>query len=89
MEVYSKRVWLNKNDSPSTGSVAAYHGPMMWGKDQKEEAAFIEVASCHEKARLHMSPQDSMPEFIAKMELLRDTIDDFVRHLKESEEARE
>ena len=82
MEVYSKRVWLNKDDSPATGSVVAYHGPMMWSKDQEEVTAFLEVASCHEKARLHWLPSDTIEDFIAKMELLGDTIDGFVAHLR-------
>jgi hypothetical protein len=81
---YSKRVWLNKGDSPSTGSVVAYHGPMKWSKGQEEMAAFLEVADCHDKVRLHCTPSDTMGEFVQKMELLRDTIDQFINHLKEA-----
>lgn len=55
MSIYSKRVWLNKNDSPSTGSVVAYHGPTGWRKE-KEETAFLEISDCSVKCRLHVSP---------------------------------
>ena len=84
MEAYSKRVWLNKNDSPSTGSVVAYHGPKRFNGDEEPVLiAFLEVSDCHSKARLHVSPDDTMFEFIEKMELLRATITDFVLYLKD------
>ena len=80
--MYSKRVWLNKDNSPSTGSVVAYQGPIAYGHDEKEEAIFLEIASCHDKIRLHHTTIDTMQDFIEKMELLRNTIDNFITHLK-------
>lgn len=83
METYSKRVWLNKNDSPSTGSVVAYRGPRRFNGDEEPvKVAFLEVSDCHSKARLHVSPDDTMQEFVEKMELLRDTVSDFIDYLK-------
>lgn len=37
MKVYSKRVWLNKNDSSSTGSVVAYYGPRSYSGESQLE----------------------------------------------------
>jgi len=82
---YAKRAWLNKNDSPSTGSVVAYHGPRRFNGDEKPvTTAFLEVADCHSKVRLHLSPDDTMQEFIQKMELLWDEIGRFIHHLKKA-----
>jgi hypothetical protein len=83
MEIYSKRVWLNKNDSPSTGSVVAFHGPTVYHK-KEEIVLFLEVADCHNKARLHCAPTDTVIEFIDKMKLLRDSVNDFIIHLEQN-----
>ena len=83
-KIYSKRIWLNVKNSPSTGSVVAYHGPISYGNGEKENATFLEIASCHEKSRLHKSGMDTMDDFIKKMDLLRDTINDFVIFLREN-----
>jgi hypothetical protein len=82
---YSKRLWLNKESSPSTGSVAAYRGKMMFGDGLERKTAFLEIADCHNKVRLHVSPMDTMEEFMVKMEKLRDFIDDFILFLDEEQ----
>jgi len=83
---YAKRLWLNKESSPSTGSVAAYRGEMMFGDNLKRQTAFLELADCHGKIRLHVSPMDTMEEFIVKMEKLRDFVDDFITYLDKEQE---
>ena len=83
--MYSKREWLNKNDSPSTGSVVAYCGQIAYGNMPKEDAAFLEVSDCHGKVRLHRTTIDTTQEFIEKLELLRDTISDFIAYLKQGQ----
>lgn len=85
-KTYSKRVWLNKNSSPSTGSVVAFYGDVKW-ESKPELCAFLEIASCHEKARLHMSRNDNMNDFIAKMKLLNKTINDFILFLEANKES--
>lgn len=82
---YSKRMWLNREDSPSTGSVAAYRGSMPVGSGTRR-TAFLEVADCHGKVRLHVTPMDTMNDFISKMEALRDFIDQFVTFLKDEQQ---
>jgi hypothetical protein len=86
-EKYLKRVWLNNDQSPSTGSVVAYHGPMMF-KIGEKTASFLEISDCHNKVRLHVSPMDSMDDFIQKLELLSNTINDFKTYLKNKDANR-
>ena len=82
--MYSKRQWLNKDESPSTGSVVAYRGEMVF-ENGRHKTAFLEISDCSKKVRLHVSPMDKMDDFIIKMEKLRDFIDDFVVYLKTEE----
>lgn len=79
--MYSKRLWLNNEDSPQTGSVVAYRGKMMFGGDIKM-TAFLEISDCHNKSRLHVSPMDTMQDYIIKMEKLRDFVSDYIDYLK-------
>jgi hypothetical protein len=83
MSGYAKRVWLNEAGHSSTGSVAAFHGEAPWNRHDggRGEVTFLEIADCHCKVRLHRAELDTMDEFIAKLEKLRDMIDDFVTHL--------
>ena len=71
--IYSKRTWLNLNESASTGSVVAFHGLSPWksedGGSRKIEK-YIEIADCHNKIRLHQSYYDTHKEFAAKIRLL-------------------
>jgi hypothetical protein len=83
--MYSKRLWLNDTDSPSTGSVVAYRGNMVFG-DETKMTAFLEISDCHNKARLHVSPMDTMQEYIIKMERLRDFISDYIDYLKKEKQ---
>lgn len=80
--LYNTRKWLNPPESPSTGSIVCYDG---FCTDETGEfrSTFIELGSCHEKARLHRHYiNDSADDFITKLETLRDEIDNFINHLK-------
>jgi hypothetical protein len=76
----SKRVWLNPDESSSTGSVVVYSGPAYWNK--KKKTSFVEIADCLGKVRLHKSDLDTEKQFIEKVKLLRDTLDWFINELK-------
>ena len=65
MDVYCERIWLNKDNSPSTGSFVAFDGPSPW--KENEELTFIEVGDCHEKIRLHIAPMENRADFINKL----------------------
>jgi len=82
MGMYSKRVWLNKDSSASTGSVVAFHGETQWRDDKPEITSFFEVADCHCKARLHKTYADDMPSFIAKLRALAAVAEEFATFLE-------
>ena len=82
MKTFSKRVWLNRDESGSTGSVVAFCGDVKWKPGEPEIMTFLEVADCHCKARLHRTYLDSREDFIIKMQTLRDTVDEFIDFLK-------
>lgn len=84
---YNQRVWLNHEDSPSTGNVVTYDGYVTNWKGEQERETFISISDCYNSARLHMNRDDSIWDFVDKLELLRDTIDEFITHLKDSEDG--
>lgn len=85
MEKYNKRTWLNKDDSPSIGNVVAFDGETMW-KGEKLRNTFLSISDCTFSIRLHKTDDDSIDDFIEKMKLLRNDIDEFIKHLEISYE---
>ncbi|MEV3818190.1 hypothetical protein RI537_19005 [Aeromonas salmonicida] len=79
MKSYNKRVWLNKTTTPSTGSVVCYFGPDGW--DEKRKDMFVEIASCHNTARLHKINIESEREYINKVKKLRDELTKYIDFL--------
>lgn len=82
-EQYCQKTWLNKSDSPSTGSVVAFDGEITWdGKKIRE--TFLSISDCRTLVRLHKSDNDTMDDFIDKMRLLRYEITSFIDHLEKT-----
>lgn len=83
MRTYSDRSWLNRDDSPSTGSAVAFDG-MQKDEDGKEwRSTFLEVSDCYGKVKLHKASYDTDRDFLDKMKILRDVIDRFIKHLED------
>ncbi len=83
MSTYNKRTWLNRQDSPSTGNVVAYDGYYYCKYDNEvKRRMFLSVSDCNNSIRLHKTDDDTVEDFIKKMELLRDNISEFIEHLK-------
>lgn len=83
LEMYNKRTWLNKEDSPSTGNVVAYDG--YYEHDGKKyRNLFLSVSDCYNAARLHKTEDDTVDDFILKMKTLRDNIDEFIEYLEKN-----
>lgn len=75
---YCKRVWLNPEDSSSTGAIIAFSGDSAWSSDGKSvRTQFLEIKSCHDVVRIHRSDKDSLEAFATKLRLMAKTIDDF------------
>lgn len=75
--MYNKRTWLNKPDSPSTGNVVAFDGVTAW-KGGNVRNTFLSISDCNNSIRLHKIDDDSTEDFIDKMKLLRDDIEHFI-----------
>lgn len=79
--MYNKRVWLNKSNSPSTGSVVCFCGDILY-KGENLNQSFLQISDCDRAIRIHKIEGDSDQDFIDKLELLNDTISDFIKELK-------
>jgi hypothetical protein len=79
--MYNKRTWLNKSDSPSTGSVVAFEGESLW-KGKKVNNTFLSVSDCFVSAKLVKTEDDTINDFIDKMKLLKNEISDFIKYLE-------
>lgn len=83
MSNYADRRWLNNDGHPSTGSIVAYHGEAPWRQGKKQdEMTILEISDCHGKVRLHRAEIDTMEDFVKKMEVMRDVVDQFINHLR-------
>lgn len=83
--MYSKRTWLNRNDSPSTGSVVAYDGTNTYG-DGEYRSTFLKIYDCFESVKLHKADYDTMDDFIDKLKLLKNDIEAFIAYLEENKD---
>jgi hypothetical protein len=79
---YNKRTWLNSEDSHYTGSVCCHDGVVSNRGKPAERYTFLEIASCHTKARIHTDDNLTLDEYIIKLELLNFEIQQFINHLK-------
>jgi len=88
MKTFNRREWLNPETISSTGSAVAYHGPAHWSKGDKVIIdTFFEVGDCQVKARLHRCHNDTMQDYITKIETLAHMAIEFAEFLKRKEVA--
>lgn len=78
---YSKKVWLNKSESPSMGSVVAFDGYNLW-RGKKIRNTFLAVSDCFVIATLRKTEDDTTEDFIDKMKVLKNEIELFINHLE-------
>ena len=51
---YCKKEFLTDSPEPSTSTVVSFYGDIKWSKDESGgNVSFLEISSCHERARLH------------------------------------
>lgn len=82
---YNKRVWLNKETSPSTVCVVAFDG-VVKTEDEEYRSIFLQIGDCFTKVKLHKADYDTIDDFIETMEILRNEINSFIIHLKQTKE---
>ena len=82
-ETYCKKEFLTEESEPSTSTVVSFYGDIKWSKDEKGgNVSFLEVSSCHERARLHRTFEMSHDDWVKQVCALRDHIDDYLTFLK-------
>ena len=82
MKVYKKQVWLNRKGSSSTGSVVAFDGIDKDWEGESFRNTFIQINDCSRSITLHKTENDSIPQFVQKLDKLEHIIRDFKEHLK-------
>jgi len=83
MKTYSKRLWLNGEKSPSTGSVVAFSGKTRWNDKMKPKLQqFLEVSDCQAKVRLHQCFDDTNRDYLKKIKRLKYFLADYIDYLE-------
>lgn len=77
---YKTQTWLNPLTSSSTGAMVCYDG-MTESDGKPYRVAFVEIADCYGKVKLHRCEDDSIEDFIRKVALMEKTLHDFREHL--------
>ena len=77
---YNKRIWLNSEDSPSTGNIVCFDGDTTHNGNVARNI-FVSISDCYNSARLHMTEDDSVEDFVKKITLLRNELTNFINHL--------
>ena len=77
---YNKRQWLNSEDSPSTGNIVCFDGDTTHNGNVARNI-FVSISDCYNSARLHMTEDDSIEDFVEKITLLRNELTNFINHL--------
>jgi len=80
MKSYNKRTWLNKDDSPSLGSINAFDGEVKYS-DATERTTFLAISDCSKTIKL-IKNTENIEDFINKMKLLKNEIELFINHLE-------
>lgn len=85
--LYNKRTWLNKDSSPSLGSVVAFDGEVEYS-DATERTTFIAVSDCSKTIKI-IKNSESIEDFIDKINLLKTEIELFINYLENHHDGTE
>ena len=77
--MYNKRTWLNKDTSPSLGSVVTFDGDVEYSNGN-ERTTFLAISDCHHTIKI-IKNTESIEDFINKLNILKTEIDYFIKHL--------
>lgn len=85
---YNKRTWLNKSASPSTGNIVCFDGNTTHNGNVARNI-FVSISDCYNSARLHLTEDDSIEDFIEKITVLRNELSSFINHLENNKEEKQ
>ena len=80
MKTFNRRLWLNKSNISSTGSIVCYSGKSPWTDKNTSKPVtirFVEVADCHNKIRIHQSERESLADFVKKVERMKNMLNEY------------
>ena len=79
---YHDREWLTDMGDSSTPTVVSFAGNTTWREDKEPfDNYMLEIASCHEKVRLHMTAEQSKKDWIKQMKTLHNHIGRYINFL--------
>lgn len=81
MKAYKRQVWLNRKGSSSTGSVVAFDGIDKDWEGESFRNTFLQINDCNRSITLHKTENDSIYQFVQKLDKLENVIRDFKEHL--------
>ena len=80
---YCKKEFLTDSPEPSTSTVVSFCGDIKWSKDENGgPVSFLEISSCHERARLHRTHEMTEQDWIDQVKRLRDHINEYLEFLE-------
>ena len=80
---YCKKEFLTDSPEPSTSTVVSFYGDIKWSKDESGgNVSFLEISSCHERARLHRTHEMTEQDWIDQVKRLRDHINEYLEFLE-------
>lgn len=80
---YNKRIWLNDEDSPSTGSMVAYDGVEI-EDGVSFDVRYLRFTDCYNVIRLHQEHYSTKEDYLKKLRLIKDNLDLYIKHLENS-----
>lgn len=82
-ETYCNKEFLTDAPEPGTSTVVSFHGNVIWHTGSgPEQLSFLEISSCHERARLHRTYDMTEQQWIEQVRRLRDHINKYLDFLE-------
>ena len=78
--MYNKRTWLNPETSYASSNVVAFDGDVMH-RSGKSRVTYLAVSDCNVSISLSKNDGDTDDDFIDKMRLLKNEIEEFIKYL--------
>ena len=85
---YCKKEFLTSSPEPSTSTIVSFYGDIKWSKNEDGgNVSFIEISSCHERARLHRTFEMTEQQWIDQVKKLKSHIGEYLSFLEKQNEV--
>lgn len=80
---YCKKEFLTDSPDSGTSTVSSFYGNVTWGQGEApENLSFLEVSSCHERARLHRTHDMTHEAWVNQLKRLSNHINEYLYFLE-------